>query len=119
MINWNDCTPLTRQEFDAFINAAIPFLKDMELKNSWDFFVNDIGVEYFCKDLIIEAFSLNDYEDYQKYNPKVKDMLVIYDLLIEADWTVENKTLRDNKNSDIWKLVLNKVNTIADMVFVD
>lgn len=33
MINWDDCSPLTREEFDAFISMAIPFLKSMEYKN--------------------------------------------------------------------------------------
>lgn len=117
MIDWNDCTPLTRKEFDTFINTAIPFLKDMEDKNGWDFFINDMSIGHFCERFILEAFEHNDYEDYQKYNTKVKDMLTIYHILIEADWTAENETLRNNKGSEIWKLVLNKVNTIADSIF--
>lgn len=79
MIDWNECTPLTRSEFDDFIGAAIPFLKDMEMKNGWDFFVN-------------------------------------YDLLVKADWSQEDATLRKDKGSEIWKLVLDKVNSIADTV---
>lgn len=117
MIDWNDCSPLTRKEFDAFINMAIPFLKDMEDKNRWDFFVNDMSIGHFCERFILNAFAHNDYEDYQEHNTKVKDMLAFYHILIESDWTPENETLRKNKGSEIWKLVLNKVNTIADSVF--
>lgn len=117
MVDWNDCTPLTREEFDGFISAAIPFLKDMEMKNGWDFFVNDMSICWFCDRFIIEAFEFNNYEDYQEHNTKVKDMYAIRDVLIEADWTEENETLRKNKGSEIWKLVLNKVNSIADTLF--
>ena len=116
MIDWNDCTPLTRSEFDSFISAAIPFLKGMEDKNGWDFFVNDDSIGWFCKRFLIEAFNLNDYTDYQKYNQKVQDMNAIYHILISADWTPENETLRKDKGSEIWRLVLNKVNAIADIV---
>ena len=117
VIDWNDCTPLTRFEFDAFIGAAIPFLMRMEDKNGWDFFVNDMSIGHFCGRFLIEAFKLNDYEHYQKYNTKVKDMKTICNLLVEADWTAEDETLRNNKGSEIWKLVLNKINAIADTVF--
>lgn len=117
MIDWNDCTPLTREEFDSFIGAAIPFLKSMEYKNGWDFFVNGFSVGWFCERLLIEAIDLNDYEDYQEHNTKVKDMLAIYLILVSADWTPENETLRNNKGSEIWRLVLDKVNAIADDVF--
>ena len=117
MIDWNDCTPLTRKEFDAFINTAIPFLKNMEAKNIWDFIINDMSIGDFCKNFILYAFEHNSYKNYQKYNTKVKDMLTIYHILIEADWTVENETFRNNKDSEIWKLVLNKINTIADNIF--
>jgi hypothetical protein len=116
MIDWNDCTPLTREEFDVFISAAIPFLKRMEDKNGWDFFVNDMSIGHFCERFIIEAFYLNDYENYQKYNAKVKDMLAMYHILIKADWSEENATLRKDKGSEIWRLILNKVNAIADTV---
>lgn len=116
MIDWNDYTPLTRGEFDGFIGAAIPFLKSMEDKNGWDFFVNDMSVGHFCERFFLEAIYLNDYEEYQKHNTKVKDMLAMYWILIKADWTKENETLRKNKGSEIWKLVLNKVNSIADTV---
>lgn len=116
MIDWNDCTPLTREEFDGFIEAAIPFLKSMEMKNGWDFFVNDLSVRWFCERFLIEAFNLNDYESYQRHYTKVQDMRTIYDLLVKADWSPEDNTLRKNKGSDIWKLVLNKVNDIADIV---
>jgi len=117
MIDWNDCSPLTRKEFDDFISAAIPFLKNMEMKNGWDFFVNDMSFSWFCKRFLIEAFELNDYEAYQEYNTKVQDMLAIGYILIEADWTEEDETLRNDKGSEIWKLVLNKVNAIADSMF--
>ena len=116
MIDWNDCTPLTREEFDTFIGAAIPFLKRMEDKNGWDFFVNNDSIGWFCRRFMIEAFYLNDYKDYQKYNTKVKDMLAIYNILAMADWTGEDEILRNDKGTEIWKLVLNKVNTIADTV---
>ena len=116
MIDWNDCTPLTREEFDDLIGAAIPFLKDMEMKNGWDFFVNDMSIGQFCERFLIEAINLNDYEDYQKHYPKVKDMLELYWILVKADWTEENETLRKDKGSEIWRLVLNKVNAIADTV---
>lgn len=116
MIDWNDCTPLTKEEFDSFVGAAIPFLKDMEDKNAWDFFVNDISVGLFCKEFLIKAFELDNYKDYQKYNTKVQDMRTIYNILAEADWTPENETLRKYKSSEIWKLVLNKVNVIANTV---
>jgi hypothetical protein len=117
MIDWNDCTPLTRKEFDGFINAAIPHLQSMEMKNGWDFFVNDMGHVYFCQDLMWKAFRLNDYENYQVYYQKVQDMLTIYQILVEADWSEEDETLRRDKGSEIWRLVLNKVNAIADEVF--
>ena len=116
VIDWDDCTPLTREEFDSFISTAIPFIKDMEIKNSWDFFVNDMSIGCFCEGFIIHAFALNDYEDYQKHNTKVKDMLTMQHILVKADWTEEDETLRKNKYSEIWKLVLNKVNAIADSV---
>ncbi len=117
MIDWNDCTPLTRSEFDTFIGAAIPFLKNMEDKNGWDFFVNDMSIGRFCERFLIEAFGINYYEDYQKHNTKVQDIRIIYSILVEADWTQENETLRQNKGSEIWRLVLNKVNMVADSVF--
>jgi len=117
MINWNDYNPLTREEFDGFIKAAIPYLKDMENKNSWDFFINDMSIKLFCDMLFLEAIDLNDFEDYQEHNPKVKDMYVIYNLCLEADWTTENETFRKNRKPEIWKLVLDKVNQIADSVF--
>lgn len=116
MIDWSDCTPLTRCEFNEFISAAIPFLKDMEDKNGWDFFVNDMSIGWFCERFLIKAFELNDYADYQRYNTKVQDMRTIYHIVVKADWTPENETLRKYKGSEIWKLVLNKVNTIADAV---
>ena len=116
MIDWNDCTPLTRDEFSLFISTAVPFLKDMEMKNGWDFFVNDMSVGWFCERFLIEAFYKNDYEDYQRFYPKVQDMRAIYDLLVKADWSQENATLRKHKESEIWKLILDKVNSIADTV---
>ena len=116
MIEWNDRTRLTRSEFDSFINAAVPFLKDMEEDNGWDFFVNDTSVAWFCERFILKAFELNDYEDYQRFYPKVKDMNTIYDLLVNADWSHEDATLRKNKETKIWQLVLNRVNSVADTV---
>lgn len=116
MIDWNDCTPLTRGEFDSFISAAIPFLKNMEMKNGWDFFVNDMSVGWFCERFLIEAFDMNDYEDYQRFYPKVRDMRTIYDLLVKADWSQEDTILREHKGSEIWKLVLDRVNSVADTV---
>lgn len=116
MIDWNDCTPLTREEFDGFINAAIPFLKRMEDKNGWDFFVNDDSIGWFCERFLIEAFKFNSYEVYQRHYQKVKDMNAICRILIEADWTEEDETLRKDKDSEIWRLVLNKVNSVADAV---
>ena len=117
MIDWNDCTPLTREEFDNFIRHAIPRLQDLEMKNGWDFFVNDMGHVYFCQDLLWEAFRLNGYKNYQVYYPKVQDMLTIYQILMEADWEKEDELLRRDKGLEIWRLVLNKVNAIADSVF--
>ena len=117
MIDWNDCAPLTRQEFDSFIDAAIPFLKGMEEKNSWDFFVNDMSVKWFCERLILDASELDPSEDYQEHNTKVKDMDAIYEILVEADWTKENETLRNDTSCEIWRLVLDKVHAIADSVF--
>lgn len=116
MIDWNDCTPLTREEFNDFISPAIPFLKSMEDKNGWDFFVNDDSIRWFCRRFLIEAFNLNDYKDHQRYNQKVKDINAMDRILIEADWTPENETLRKDKGSEIRKLVLNKINAIADSV---
>lgn len=116
MIDWNDCTPLTRGEFDSFISAAVPFLQDMEMKNGWDFFVNDLGHVYFCQDLMCHAFSLNEYKDYQIHYPKVQDMIAIDRILRETDWTEEDSTLRKHKESEIWRLVLNRVNAVADAV---
>ena len=117
MINWNDWTPLTREEFDSFIEKAIPFLKDMEMKNGWDFFVNDMSIGWFCERFLLEAFEYNEYEEHQKHNQKVKDMLSIYNLLVDGDWTKENETLRANKGTEIWKLILDRVNAVADSVF--
>ena len=117
MIDWDDCTPLTREEFDSFISMAIPFLKSMEDKNGWDFFVNDMSIRWFCDRFSFEAFEFNDYEYYQKHNTKVKDMYAILDVLMEADWTPEDEALRKNRGLEIWKLVLDKVNTIVDSVF--
>lgn len=116
MIDWDDCTPLTRDEFGTFIGAAVPFLKRMEDKNGWDFFVNDDSIGWFCHRFLIEAFKLNEYKDYQRYNIKVRDTNALCCILIGADWTKENETLRKDKGSEIWKLVLNKVNDIADAV---
>lgn len=118
MINWNDCTPLTREEFAAFIEAAIPFLKGMENKNNWDFFVNNTSIKWFCERFFMEALKLNGYKDYYKHNQKAKDVLAVYDLLAEEDWSEENKTRRANKESKIWDIVLNKVNKIADEVTI-
>lgn len=117
VIDWNDCTPLTRFEFDAFIGSAIPFLMRMEDKNGWDFFVNDRSIRWFCLRFMDEALELNGYEDYQWYYPKLNDIDTIYRILSEADWTAEDETLRKDKGSEIWKLVLNKINAIADTVF--
>lgn len=117
MIDWDDCTPLTREEFDSFISMVIPFLKSMEDKNGWDFFVNDMSIRWFCNRFFIEAFEFNDYEDYQKHNTKVKDMYAILDVLMEADWTPEDEALQKDRELEIWKLVLDKVNTIVDSVF--
>ena len=117
MINWDDCSPLTREEFDAFISMAIPFLKSMEYKNRWDFFINDMSIRWFCDRFFIEGFEFNDYEDYQEHYTKVKDMYANLDILMEADWTPEDEILRRDKEVEIWKLVLDKVNAIADSVF--
>lgn len=117
MIDWNDCTPLTRNEFDDLIGAAIPFLKDMEMKNGWDFVVNNISTSWFCERFLIKARDLNDYEDYQKHNTKVQDFRTIYSIIVKSDWTHEDTVLRENLGTEIWKLVLDKVNSIADSVF--
>lgn len=117
MIDWNDCTPLTRDELDDFINAAIPHIANLESKNKWDFFVNDMSISSFCERLFIEAFEINDYEDYQRNYRKVEDIYAIRNILAEEDWEQENKYFRNHKDSEIWKLVLNKVNSIADAIF--
>ena len=117
MIDWSDCTPLTRKEFDDFIAPAIPFLKQMEYKNGWDFFVNDMSTQWFCQRFILEASELDKHEDYQEHNTKVKDMDAIYFLLMDADWSKEDAALRSDKSLEIWKLVLDKVNAVADNVF--
>ena len=41
----------------------------------------------------------------------------MYEILIKADWSEEDATLQKYKGSEIWKLVLNKVNAIADSIF--
>lgn len=118
MIDWTDCTPLTREEFDDFICAAIPFLKGMEDKNGWDFIINDMRFNQFCDRFLIEAFELNGY--YEKncrwYYPKVQDVETIYRILIEADWTVEDEAFKKDYGICIWEVILNKVNAIADSV---
>ena len=116
MIDWNDLTLLTREEFNSFISAAIPFLKRMELKNHWDFSINDDSSQWFCERFLMEAFRLNKYENHQRYNPKVTDMNAIYDILCDSDWTEEDNFIRNNDGVKIWEVVLNKINIVADSV---
>ncbi len=116
MIDWNDCTPLTREEFDTLIGPAIPHLQDMEWKNDWDFFVNDISIAWFCSDFLNRAIELNDYLEYQKYNTKVQDVSTMCQLLATADWSEEEAALREHRAPAIWEMILSKVKLVADAV---
>ena len=117
MIQWNDCTPLTREEFDDFINTAVPFLQGMEDKNGWDFIINDMRFSWFCERFLLEAFKLNNYERYQHHCPKVQDMHTICGIIVEANWTEEDEAFKNDHGICIWKTILSKVNDIANSVF--
>ena len=117
MIDWDKCEPLIRKEFDHFIGVATPFLKDMECKNTWDFYINDMSLDDFCRMFIWKAWEMSDLKECQEYNPKVTDLHTVCDIISEYDWKEDNGFFRQNKNEKIWEIILLKVNEIADSVF--
>lgn len=116
MIDWNDCTPLTKEEWIEFINFGIPELKEMEYKNSWDFYINDYGFNFFCNDLLCYAYKIDSPKEWQLEYQKTIDLKKLWRMVEGLDWTKEEKKYRSNKEGKfkIHELIINRLYQFAD-----
>lgn len=120
MINWSDCSPLTKEEWLNFIKLGIPKLKDMEEKNRWDFFINDVSIKDFCNAYLNYCYAVNGYpETWQNDYPKVRDLKTACSIIINSDWRKEYSTcyLDETNTIKIYELILNKIYTITEQLF--
>lgn len=120
MINWSDCSPLTKEEWLDFIKLGIPKLKDLEEKNRWDFFINDLNISTFCDDYFGYCYAINGYPEFWQDNyPKVKDLAAACSIIVNSDWRQENSICYLDKTNTIkiYELILNKVYTITEQLF--
>lgn len=114
MLNVLECKNLTKEELIEFINLGLPYLKDMELKNNWDFFVNEIGFTSFCEELFQYAIKVLKQEElfFDKYcsYPKVNEINDFFDIVEEKEFfKEEEKRIKQKEDITIWELIYNKL----------
>lgn len=118
MIDWDDCTSLTKEEFLEFINLGIP---KMEEKHDWDFQINGFSIKDFCFDLFCYSYETNGWpESYKDDYPKVKDLRAIRQIATEYySWRKENFTYYNDKtrSTKIYELILSKLYAMAEEIF--
>lgn len=119
IINWNDYSPLTKDEWLEFVEKSIYFLKKRENKNDWDFFINNFSFSMFCDMSFCESYDIIRPKIWQDNCTKAKDLKAIWDLIIESDWTKEeNKYKKDNDRSlMIYDLISKKIYNITEEIF--
>lgn len=118
MINWNDCSPLTKDEWLDFVALGIPQFKNRESKNSWDILINGFTMDMICHELFCLSYAINPPEEWQRPFQKVKEMNEIWDYITEIiDWSDEDKEYAADHNLCIADLVINKVNEITNQLF--
>ena len=118
MINWNSCAPLTKAEWLDFLALGVPYLKDMESKNDWDFFINDFSFGMICNMFLCHAYSIDSPEDWQNNFTKAQDLEATCKIIDEIDWSQEEKNRNDKTNQlMIYDLILKKVYKVTNKIF--
>lgn len=121
MINWSDCSPLTKDEWLDFLNLGIPHLKEMESKNDWDFHINDFSFTILCNNFLCHAYHSNLPKEWEERLPKAKDLMTIWDLIDEIDWSQEEHRYKyqkeNNENLTIYGLILGKIYKLTENLF--
>lgn len=119
MVDWNDWSPLTKEEWIDFVKLGIPEFKEMEHKNSWDFYINDFSFSLLCNNFLCYAYDKNAPEDWQDNFQKVKDLMTIWELIDNIDWSEEERKYREDetKRVKIYELIIQKVFDITDEIF--
>lgn len=111
-MNILECSQLTKNEIEEFLKKGMPKLRDMERRNTWDFYVNDVGFYSYINQLFIyafEAYNIKYIHDYYSY-PKVNELDELRNLILEDTETLiryENKLREERKVENlIYELVL-------------
>lgn len=122
MLDILECKRLTKKELKEFINLGLPYLKEMEPKNNWDFFVNDLPFKIYCNILFYKSVELSNHKDifYDKHSnyPKINDIHIFWDMVTIDDFFIEEETrLRNQECITIWELIYNKLNNYIEELF--
>lgn len=114
MLNVLECKNLTKEELIEFINLGLPYLKDMELKNNWDFFINEIRLNTFCDEIFQYAIKTLKQEElfYDKHSnyPKINEINDFFDIVEDKEFfKEEEKRIKQKEDITIWELIYNKL----------
>lgn len=121
MIDWNNYTNLTKEEWLDFLKSGFPYLVEMENKNRWDFYINDFNFNIFCNDFLCDAYNLNPPKEWQDTFPKVCDLMTLCNLINEIDWSKEEQKYRNDNNDKltIYHLIFSKIIDFTNQIFSD
>lgn len=104
---------LTTEDMQNLIEYITPWLKNMELKFSWDYAVNEMGLPCFIWSTMAKMYRIVNAEYKEEYElyPKQIDFKTLWNIISESD--VSDTVGRNDK---IWQLVRDKIMEISEEV---
>lgn len=104
---------LTIKDMQDLIEYITPWLESMELKFSWDYAVNQMGLSCFIWSTMAKIYEIvnTEYKEEYELYPKQMDFKTLWSIISESDIadTVERK-------DKIWVLVKDKILEISKEV---
>lgn len=107
-INWLDESPLTYEEAMELLSHSHEKRLEMEDKNKWDAYVNDITFWGFLRDTY--GYMLYDVKkevdiDLNYFYPKIKELNDWSVFLNNQDYRLAKDVLKQEKKENIWEIV--------------
>ena len=101
---------LTIKNVVDLLEHITPWLKGMELKFSWDYSVNDMGLSYFVNSAIGQMYEVvnSEYKEEYELYPKQRDFESLCNII--SEYSINDPV---GENDKIWELVRDKILEIS------